>query len=203
MKKCFLILLTVFLGISCAWAANSTTAQEVAAIRQLIIKDVEFTRDLQLSKKFSFCSKDYFCIDCNGVKYTYKDYEFMVRALEKNDLEALFYMTFKVNQKREPNPQELAQIKKTAKDPAVRKSYPEFQKRANECSKKSCALVLKTMKFKKIDGQKSTAAAVVEFDDFDEEDTEYEKTVRKRENLTFRKENGHWKFLKRVSSKIK
>lgn len=198
MKKLFAAIITAFLAISCVFADESTE------VKQIVIRDFEYTGDCNFSKMLEAYSKDYIEIDVNGVRFTYHDCVLMRDFFEKGNTDAFLYLMVKVELGRDPNAQEKRDLQKYAKTLEAKAAAKEARTDMKDIFKKCASLNLKTLKFIDLDiSDENYARVIVDYSDYVEDDETMTKTKKVREIFDLRKENGVWKIYNNVDINIK
>lgn len=195
MKKFLVAIAALFIG------TFSVIADDVSEIKQLFIRNAQYTQAFNLKDCLTLYAKNYFQVDKKGKILTYQELQQIVQivsAVQNNDLRMLVAMLLAEDLKRTPTEQEIQSA--LSRMPAdfmktMQKELPKLQAAA----KKSGSLQLQTLKFvdiKVFEGR--SARVVVEYTDIDEDDETLQKTKHCKEIVVLIKENGSWKILSSV-----
>lgn len=192
MKKFLVAIAALFIG------TFSMIADDVSEIKQLFIRNAQYTQAFNLKDSLTLYAKNYFQVDKKGEIRTYQDAQQLKQifsAIQDNDARKLVAAFLASELKRTPTEQEIQST--LSRMPAdfmktMQKELPKLQAAA----KKSGSLQLQTLKFvdiKVFEGK--SARVVVEYTDIDEDDETLQKTKHCKEIVVLIKENGSWKFL--------
>ena len=187
MKKFLAALLVALCGFV------SLFADDVADVKAVIVKDCELAAKGDFLAAAEQWTPDYQEVNPE-VTLSYAQVKRSFLALDgKHPGEFLITCFIHESRGREPNPQEMEEIRKELRDPECAKAYPIMAKQFAEKLKRSAARELETMKFVrvKVDGDRATAVLTYQ-------QAVGHREIPARETLSLRKIDGAWRISRRV-----
>ena len=196
MKKVLLALFTLALCFSSLFANE-------AAVKQTIIRNIKQMTQGQFAESLNNYTTDFVEIDLDkNEKMYYNDVVMAVKAMDGNHPVEFMAWMYKLENGKEPNAQELKELRAMTQTAEFKKEYSNICKSIIAHAKKFGELELATIKFLDVKVKGNTAIAVTEYKTYDSEDAEMKTIIKERQTSKLRKVNGVWKFYETSSKKI-
>ena len=191
MKKFLAVLLVALFG------AVPLFADDVADVKAVIVKDCELAAKGDFLGAAARWTPDYQEVNPE-VTLSYAQVKRSFLALDGKHPEEFLITSFIHDESRgrEPNQQDMEEIRKELRDPEFAEAYPTEAKQFAEQLKRSAARQLETMKFVsvKVDGDRATVILTYQ-------QAMGRREIPARETLSLRKIDGAWRIARRIIDK--
>lgn len=183
-------------GSACTCCSEkNVSSAEINSVMDLITKDLELMQNEAFDTAIKSYVPEYTQRNADGTKFTYEDFRLVSLMATGKNPEAFLILIFKHQNRRAPNPEELAGIREQAKDDDVAEIYPVFCEKLRNVMNKNYSLGRKTLTFKKVEVDGRKASAVYEIEVLDTSDKELKKTKKEVRTVKLQKDKDGWKFL--------
>ena len=186
MKKFIVSLLVILCGVVPLFA------DDVDDIKAVIVKDCELAAKGDFLGAAARWTPDYQEVNPE-VTLSYAQVKRSFLALDGKHPEEFLITYYMHARGREPNPQEMEEIRKDLRDPEFATAYPIEAKEFAEQLKRSAARQLETMKFVSVKVDCDRATAVLKY-----RQAMGGREIPVRETLSLRKIDGEWRIARRV-----